>query len=582
MAPSTYALKTAADRQPPQTKPAKKKRPNAPRLDPYERLISRFYEPLRLLYVLGRTRGKHTAIPECADPTQKSRRRLLDNLAYLCVFGKGGKCPPVAAIGLEGVETGYVLWLASNHPADLDTMEPFLTSAISNLRRHLMQPTTLTELQFVEQCVTYAEARIEREQDLLVRFIAYIINKCLVKPDTDVDRALVNWLQRFLGKSPLELCYLAYDERKSDNMRLVTRRGHPAEDESHQSEAVQRYIGLRHTIGRLAHHIRAPKQVMWDAMRHRNIFDEGVTTIRRVNPVSSVPKPEPDGLTTPAGILKRMVKPDHPKMKAYQDGMETLDLRLKIGEKIVDSYEAKEFRPSVHCEVQVLEHFYENSLCFSHNDRFVACSKPACYCCYLYFKAHPSYPEEPRSHLRIWPSWSPPLVPDGHHNEKKYRHQLHILNSMIESIRKEALNQIENKMTEMKHHQDSTTGITPSDASDMPLEERMDRLNLVHQQTDDEASDTDSSLSSQSISSRSAQSIHETSATDTAPEEGDDHEASEPSENRDQLATDDAAVGSAVDEPLGDTGTVSKDPIGDPTPESDDDDDDVEEGGAVL
>lgn len=300
-----------------------------------------------------------------------------------------------------------------------------------------------------------------------------------------MDCALVTWLQMFLNKSPLELCFMAYKERKSENMKLISRRGHPIEDESHQNEVIQRYMMVRHLFGRLAHHVRAPKQVIWDAMRHRNLFDEGVTTVRRVSPVKSVSKPEPDGLTTPSGILKRMVKPDHPKMKAYQEGMEFLDRKLKIGDKIVASYETKDFRPSVHCEVQILEHFYENNLRFSHNDQFVACSKPACYCCHLYFKAHPSYPEEPRSHLKIWPSWSPPLIPDGHRDEKKYRHQLYILNSMIESIRKEALNQIEKKVTDMKPHQDSTTGITPSDASGIPLEEMMDRLSIgKHDQHD--------------------------------------------------------------------------------------------------
>lgn len=184
MAPPTYALKTAADRQPPQAKPAKKKGPNAPRLDPYRRLISRFYEPLRLLHVLGQTRGKHTAVPKSADPIQKSRRRLLENLAYLCVFGKGGNCP-AAAVGLEGVDTGYVLWLASNQPADLDKLEPFLTSVIGNIRRHLKRPSDFTETQFVKGCVAFAVPRIQKEQDFLVRFIGYTIDKSLAKPDTD-------------------------------------------------------------------------------------------------------------------------------------------------------------------------------------------------------------------------------------------------------------------------------------------------------------------------------------------------------------------------------------------------------------
>ncbi|KAK7967992.1 uncharacterized protein PG986_002269 [Apiospora aurea] len=610
MAPSTYALRTAADRQPPQAKPAKKKGPNTPRLDPYQRLISRFYEPLRLLHVLGQTRGKHTAVPKCVDPTQKSRRRLLDNLAYLCVFGKGGKCPPAAAIGMEGVETGYVLWLASNHAADLDRMEPFLNSVIGNLRRYMRNPPGFTEAQFIEQCVAFAQPRIEKEQDLLVRFVACIINKGLERPYSDADRALVQWLQTFLDKSPLELCYLAYEERQSDSMRLVTRRGHPLEDESHQSDVIQRYMALRHIIGRLAHHIRAPKLVLLDARRHRNIFDKGVTSVRRVSPVSSVPKPEPDGLTTPSSILKRMVKPDHPKLKRYQDGMDFLDRRLNIGDKIVASYNNKDFRPCVHCEVQVLEHFYENSLRFSHNDRFVACSKPACYCCHLYFRAHPADPEEPRCHQKIWPAWSPPLIENGHRDEKKYRHQLYILNSMIESIRKQALAQIENKVTDMEHHQDSTTGITRSDTSDiLRLEDQMDNLSIIgkqdlnhscstvnrhtanskrigHKPSDDEASDSDSSLSTQSISSRSARSFHETSATDTAPEEDDEHGGWQSYHTRDPVDTSNDAVGStigdAADDSVYDTATASVYTTADATADSDGDDSDLEVGGGAA
>ncbi|KAK8065091.1 hypothetical protein PG997_011838 [Apiospora hydei] len=556
MAPSTYALKTAANRQPPQAKPAKKKGPNTPRLDPYQRLISRFYEPLRLLHVLGQTRGKHTAVPKCADPTQKSRRRLLDNLAYLCVFGKGGKCPPAAAIGMEGVETGYVLWLASNHAADLDRMEPFLKSVIGNLRRHMRHPPLFTEAQFIEQCVAFAQPRIEKEQDLLERFVACIINKGLGKPYSDI----VNYSK-----------------------------GHPLEDESHQSDVIQRYMALRHIIGRLAHHIRAPKLVLLDARRHRNIFDEGVTSVRRVSPVSSVPKPEPDGLTTPSSILKRMVKPDHPKLKRYQDGMDFLDRRLNIGDKIVASYSNKDFRPCVHCEVQVLEHFYDNNLRFSHNDRFVACSKPACYCCHLYFKAHPADPEEPRCHQKIWPAWSPPFIPDGHRDEKKYRHQLYILNSMIESTRKQALAQIENKVTDMEHHQDSTTGITRSDASDiLRLEDQMDNLSIIgHQPTDDEASDSDTSLSTQSISSRSARSFHETSATDTAPEEdGDDRTTWHSYTARDPVDTGDDAVrstiGDAADDAVYDTATASVYTTVDATVDSDGDDSDLEVGGGAA
>ncbi|KAK8100479.1 hypothetical protein PG999_010853 [Apiospora kogelbergensis] len=453
-------------------------------------------------------------------------------------------------------------------------MEPFLAFMIGHVRRHLEHPLEFTEAQFIRQCVAYATSRIEKEQYLLERFIACVINKSIPKPYSDVDRALVQWLQMFLNKEPLELCYLAYDQRKSENIRLITRRGHPLDDESHQSETIQRYVALRHVIGRLASHIRAPRQVLWDAQRHRNLFDEGVSNVQRVSPVSSVPRPEPDGLTTPSSILKRMVKQDNPKMKVYQDAIESMDKHMNIGEKIFESYGNKDFRPCVHCEVQVLEYFYENNLRYSHNDRFIACSKPACYCCHLYFLAHPSDPVEPRSHQKIWPSWSPPLIPEGHH-DIKYRHQLNILNTMIETIRKEALSQIERRTMDKERHQDSTTGITPSDSSDLDaLERRLANIRIDHQGVDDEAGDSDSSMSTQSIGSSSGRSFHETSATDTAPEEDEERETWNSHANSSLLATDDSVIGTDPDTAV--DATVHA------TVQSDNDDDSDDAGGAVL
>lgn len=173
MPPTTYAPKTAADRRPPPTKAAKKKGPNAPRLGKYQRLINRFYEPLRLLHVLGQTRGKHTAVPRSADSTQQSRRRLLENLAYLCDYGKGG--PTTAAIGLEGLDTGYTFWVASNSEAELNKMAPFLDSIIANLRKLNNNASDFTEAEFINGCVDFAKPRIKKEQSLLEKFIAVAI-----------------------------------------------------------------------------------------------------------------------------------------------------------------------------------------------------------------------------------------------------------------------------------------------------------------------------------------------------------------------------------------------------------------------
>lgn len=417
--------------------------------------------------------------------------------------------------------------------------------------------------------------------------------------NSTLDQALADWLLGFHGKAPIDLCYLAYDQRKSDHMRLITTRGRPVDDESHQSTLVKTYVGLRHVLGRLASHVRAPKTVISDARRHPNIFDEGVSTVKKVATPSSAPPPAPTNRVTPSSILNRMVGSSHRSMRMYQDAMEFMDQKLQIGDKIRATYAKEDFRPIVHCEVQVLEHFYENNLRFAFNDRSIACSKPACYCCHLYFQAHPAGPEERRSHQKIWLNWGPPLIPDGQRDESRYLHQRDILDRMVETIRKEALSQIERKVTDMGFHPDSTTGITPSVFSDRPLEEQMGNLNIgkpVHMkpllwrpashvtlgtpQPDGECNDSDSSDSVHSISSNS---VHTANTPDTTPNEVTGHGSWQSHSNGDTVVTGDGATGSSVAGAIDDNIDDTVDATVVVGAESDSDDDDPEEmGGAML
>lgn len=425
-------------------------------------------------------------------------------------------------------------------------------------------------------------------------------------PNYSIDQALADWLLGFHGRAPSDLCHLAYDQRKSDNMKLITTRGLPADGESHRSTLVMTYVGLRHVLGRLASHVRAPKMVILDARRHQNIFDEGVSTVKKVATPESVPSPAPNGKVTPASIMNRMASSGGHRMRMYQDAMAFMDQKLQIGDKIRETYAKEDFRPIVHCEVQVLEHFYENCLRFAFNDRSVACSKPACYCCHLYFKAHPAAPEEPRSHQKIWLNWGPPLIPGGDRDAARYPHQRDILNRMVETIRKEALNQIERKVTDMGFHPDSTTGITPSVFSDRPLEDQMGNLNLGEPipmklapwqrsvshvtlgppQPNGEGNDSDSSDSARTINSNSVHSLHAINHPETTP-----NELTEPGSwgshvNGDPVITGDGATGSSV------AGTV--DPTTDATVattvdannvvsiDSDNEDDSSEDGGGAV
>ena len=111
--------------------------PKKPRLDPRERQLSRFYEPLVLLYTLGSTRGEHTAAalsPDeniCELPLKELRRRFLSELAYVCDYDKGGDT--ATAIGLESTPQRYVFWVGANTNPQ-KRIVPFLETLLAKLR----------------------------------------------------------------------------------------------------------------------------------------------------------------------------------------------------------------------------------------------------------------------------------------------------------------------------------------------------------------------------------------------------------------------------------------------------------------
>lgn len=82
----------------------KPRRVGPPRLDPYQRLLSRFYEPFFFSIAdTWQTRGRHATDSLNLDPEQARRRNFLRNLSYVCGFKRGGSS--CTTIGLKDSET---------------------------------------------------------------------------------------------------------------------------------------------------------------------------------------------------------------------------------------------------------------------------------------------------------------------------------------------------------------------------------------------------------------------------------------------------------------------------------------------
>lgn len=155
-----------------------------PRLNPYKRLLSRFYEPLFLLRILGQTRGSHITDQSLdLGPEKKLQRKFLHNLSYVCDFEKGGKS--CTAIGLEDSETCYKFWVASNKA--INKTVDFLKNALNQLKNvasHSPRDLEASKKAFVEFCLTFATSRIKNEAQCLCKGIeeATKANKGLFLP----------------------------------------------------------------------------------------------------------------------------------------------------------------------------------------------------------------------------------------------------------------------------------------------------------------------------------------------------------------------------------------------------------------
>jgi len=279
----------------------------------------------------------------------------------------------------------------------------------------------------------------------------------------NVDKKLAEWLEKFQGfKDDLPgLCRFSYQERRCQYMRELQR--HIGDEPAGLEEAESRrqaFLLTRHYIGRLVSHFKASRILTTAGLRMPELFETFTIRTRPSPKPPSLPPPT-DRLTTLDGIIKRMFPKDSEETPRYQEALAIMDTKFDILKRLQAQFQDKEFRPRVHAELNLLEYFYINRLPFVDNDRFIACSKSACYCCYHYISLHPGGFVRPSSHGIRYLNWrAPDLVNEKDEREKKL--QLDVMNKVIAQIRLDAQRQIEQCRGPSPWHPDSTTGITYS------------------------------------------------------------------------------------------------------------------------
>lgn len=453
-----------------------------PRLDVYYRIICRLYEALYLLHILGKVRGPHLLANPNFSTILATRRRFLRNIAFLCDYKKGG--PSTTSIAVEDRHDCNLFWVASNEEPP-DSVLEFLRSVLEVVRGFPSlseEQRSNVEQDLEVKSVIFATKRIKNQAQGLAssarRCREYVTTHLPdEKGELSADLALgsaakssrialASWLKQFEYPSNTDLraiCQNAYRARKDTEMNTVLRLGRePVEGHGTiDSEVAMLFRKARHAIGRLAAYIRAIKELLEDGRRLESLLD--VFQVAAVPRPACVPRLEADGHTTLDGVLKRMLRPvdaRFPRLFAY---LADLDAQTGLETAFLDHYSPNKYSPCVHSEVQMLHHFYDNGLLFFTSDLYIATSKPACFCCKLYFRHHPAGYEEPDSHEKVYPNWGPIFLAKGRH-DPGWIGQRDVLNNVISDIRKEVLKEIERRR-QLPFHPDTLTELTADSRS---------------------------------------------------------------------------------------------------------------------
>lgn len=270
-----------------------------------------------------------------------------------------------------------------------------------------------------------------------------------------LDSDLMDFLQELETatlSSNMAVSKLCYDSRHSNEfqkLHLLARDGEPGDT---------RFEMIRHYVGRPAHTMKAVKIVAEASIYLPSLFDD--CQAERI--VASQDSPHPHENYNPNfDNISWAVRDDADNMASLRamvrENNETFNLRRRLQ---VQKYRLRTAKHQIHAELLVLDHFWTNKLEFIGRDRFIACSKAACYCCYHYIRSHPGRFVTPASHNNSYFSWAPPVHDTARPDLVEARDQ--VLLTLRQILGADARRQLRNVQDRRPQGTDSSTGISSS------------------------------------------------------------------------------------------------------------------------
>lgn len=373
------------------------------------------YPRLALFEALAQFKDNHQRRTPSSDDVVETRRPFLDSFAYLCDIQKGGSA--VTAVGLQKLPHSNVLWLAANEGIRGD-----VTTYAENVLSRLLSvdPNSQEAVQdavfhlAVEKCgsriVTYKD-----DMQTYARNCRMQLREETQDEAGEVshlywhaeDRRLVTYevarLRRRLRKlsEPRPSMTLAdiidccYDMRKLEAGE-IRRRSKDAQDD---------FGKLAHYIGRLGATRSSAHAVVKGMIK--------VPALRQISCIRTVGAPDTrkltmdEGAMSPYEIVRKICK-DSASQTPLQNrralrALVELDLPSGIGNGRAGFASRNTIITRVHAELQIADRFSRDRFMFVDGDKYIGCSKPACYFCLNWLSSHKHGYVLPATHYKIIP-----------------------------------------------------------------------------------------------------------------------------------------------------------------------------------
>jgi hypothetical protein len=194
------------------------------------------------------------------------------------------------------------------------------------------------------------------------------------------------------------------------------------------------------------------------AANHHDLFNG--FSIKDVGSNATSQRPIPHAGLTLKAIAKRMFPANSIELQEVSEALQYLDDKGSIMSRIQQHYRSNDWQPRVHAELILLVALNQSKPRFYDDDKYIACSKPACFCCFHYICSHTGGFAHPPCHNKVYLNWQPPELTTSLESQHSQQHDIMI--KLTDQVRQAVVQRVLNANRSMKWHPDSSTGITPS------------------------------------------------------------------------------------------------------------------------